>query len=279
MHINHNYYTEHGELAYTVRRLGHGKSKQFSIFDALGQTTTLDALPLTIYRLPILLDAAKSRTVFITEGEKDADTLHAIGLIATTNPGGCHYGWSESYNQHFRGRHCVVLADHDGPGRRHGEQVSASLGNACASICLILPFGDLQRGPLDISDWLSCPNRKLHAQKCIEDLVIRNQIRKLEPNSYRKSPVKSRQVSAILDCQAFTSLQKLLLLVIREAQDWKDAESINPPRASDLATRCSVSRESAQRNLSALRKNGWIDGWAVNWGRVACARKNARRVK
>ena len=40
------------------------------------------------YRLPELLNAAPDTTVFVCEGEKDCDALHALGLIATTNPGG-----------------------------------------------------------------------------------------------------------------------------------------------------------------------------------------------
>jgi putative DNA primase/helicase len=40
------------------------------------------------YRLPDLLTADPSQTVFIVEGEKDADRLADLGLLATTNAGG-----------------------------------------------------------------------------------------------------------------------------------------------------------------------------------------------
>jgi putative DNA primase/helicase len=40
------------------------------------------------YRLPKLLAAPPTEPVWIPEGEKDADNVAALDLIATTNPGG-----------------------------------------------------------------------------------------------------------------------------------------------------------------------------------------------
>ncbi len=42
-----------------------------------------------IYRLPEVLEAVRrGETIFVVEGEKDADRLAREGLVATTNPGG-----------------------------------------------------------------------------------------------------------------------------------------------------------------------------------------------
>ena len=42
-----------------------------------------------LYRLPQVRKAvADGQTVFVVEGEKDADNLAKLGLVATTNPGG-----------------------------------------------------------------------------------------------------------------------------------------------------------------------------------------------
>ena len=42
-----------------------------------------------LYRLPEVVKAVQEgRPVYVVEGEKDADTLAAMGLTATTNPGG-----------------------------------------------------------------------------------------------------------------------------------------------------------------------------------------------
>jgi hypothetical protein len=40
------------------------------------------------YRLPELLAAEPDQIIFVTEGEKDADNVHALGLTATTNSEG-----------------------------------------------------------------------------------------------------------------------------------------------------------------------------------------------
>src|SRR5262249_704766 len=55
------------------------------------------------YRLPELVKAvAAGETIYIPEGEKDVDNLRAIGLVATTNPGGIKK-WRDEYSEHLRG--------------------------------------------------------------------------------------------------------------------------------------------------------------------------------
>ena len=78
-----------------------------------------------LYRLPGLR-ASGDATVWITEGEKDADRLHDEGLIATTNIGGAGK-WRDEYAEEFRGKHCVVLQDNDQAGRDHAATVARSL--------------------------------------------------------------------------------------------------------------------------------------------------------
>ena len=76
-----------------------------------------------LYRLPGLR-AAGDATVWITEGEKDADRLHDDGLIATTNIGGAGK-WRDDYAEAFRGKHCVVLADNDPQDERPEDRQAA----------------------------------------------------------------------------------------------------------------------------------------------------------
>src|SRR4051794_17247580 len=40
----------------------------------------------TLYRLPELLAAPPDQPAFLVEGEKDADRLASLGLVATTSP-------------------------------------------------------------------------------------------------------------------------------------------------------------------------------------------------
>jgi hypothetical protein len=55
------------------------------------------------YRLPQLIAAPSNEPVWICEGEKDANNVAALGLIATTNPGGAGK-WQHELTQWFKGK-------------------------------------------------------------------------------------------------------------------------------------------------------------------------------
>jgi hypothetical protein len=103
-----------------------------------------------LYRLPGLR-ASGDATVWICEGEKDADRLHDEGLIGTTNIGGAGK-WRDEYAEEFRGKHCVVLQDNDQAGRDHAATVARLLIGAAASVKVLLLPGLPEKG--DVSDWL-----------------------------------------------------------------------------------------------------------------------------
>lgn|SRR5215831_4589608 len=65
------------------------------------------------YHLPEVIDAiAHERIVYIVEGEKDAETLRKLGIVATTNAGGCN-GWKPELNEFFKDAIVVIIGDHD----------------------------------------------------------------------------------------------------------------------------------------------------------------------
>lgn len=85
--------------------------------------------PDLLYRYDELLRNMAARPhdpVFICEGEKDTDTLCALGLIATTNPHGA-LKWKSEYNETFARRDVVILIDNDPNGQRRGERLSREL--------------------------------------------------------------------------------------------------------------------------------------------------------
>jgi hypothetical protein len=104
------------------------------------------------YRLPELLAAAAAEPVWICEGEKDADNVAALGLIATTNPGGAKV-FQPELAQWFKGKELTyVLEDNDDAGREHTRKVLATLHGVVPSITVIA-FPELpDKG--DVSDWL-----------------------------------------------------------------------------------------------------------------------------
>ncbi len=91
-----------------------------------GWAWNLDGVRLVLYRLPELL-ARSSAPAMIVEGERKADALAELGLMATCNVGGCGMGWLPSYSATLRGRRCVVLPDCDAAGVRHAMLIVGSL--------------------------------------------------------------------------------------------------------------------------------------------------------
>ncbi|MGK0188704.1 MAG: hypothetical protein ACI9R3_004516 [Verrucomicrobiales bacterium] len=76
--------------------------------------------------------ADPKRLVFIAEGEKDVLTLEANGLVATTNPMAASK-WRDHFSDALAGRHCVILPDHDKPGKAHRNVVAESLKGKVAA--------------------------------------------------------------------------------------------------------------------------------------------------
>ena len=76
-----------------------------------------------LYRLPEVLAAISSgKTVYLVEGEKDADRLAALGYAATCNfDGAAKEGqrtkWHSRYGDTLRGADVVIVADRDDPAR------------------------------------------------------------------------------------------------------------------------------------------------------------------
>lgn len=111
----------------------------------------LDGVTPVLYRFPAVLAADPAVPVVVVEGEKDADKLAAIGLVATTNAMGAGK-WRDSYSEHLRGRHIVVVPDNDDAGREHAHQVAHSLYGVAASVRVLTLDGLPDHG--DVSDWL-----------------------------------------------------------------------------------------------------------------------------
>lgn len=117
-----------------------------------GWEWSLRGVERALYRLPEILRAAPAATIFVTEGEKDADALAERRLVATTAPGGAGK-WLASYNETLRNRHVAVLPDNDAAGEAHAAAVAKALHGIAASV-KVLRLPDL---PLkgDVSDWLA----------------------------------------------------------------------------------------------------------------------------
>ena len=78
-------------------------------------------------------------TVFITEGEKDADTLsHLDDIPATTIPNGAGFSqWIDLYNNGLQGKDIIILTDNDDVGRKYGIKVAQNTLNIAKSVKII----------------------------------------------------------------------------------------------------------------------------------------------
>ena len=96
----------------------------------------LNGLDVPLYNLPSLLNATE--TVYIVEGEKDADSLQQMGYIATTPPHGAGHKWnSKNYNKFFKNKDVVILADNDDVGKTHAKDVASCVSGVAKSVKLI----------------------------------------------------------------------------------------------------------------------------------------------
>ncbi|MCT7353619.1 toprim domain-containing protein [Streptomyces sp. 15-116A] len=147
------YVDEHGQLLLTVKRLEPGYDGQRKTFRqyAPDGKPKVSGIRRVLYRLPEVLATAKAGgTVFIVEGEKDADNLAAQGACATTSIGGAGK-WNDAYTTALRGAgEVIIIRDRDDPGRRHAEQVAASVRAAGIAVRILEPA----KGK-DISDHLA----------------------------------------------------------------------------------------------------------------------------
>jgi hypothetical protein len=133
-----------------------------------GQHREVLAVRLVLYRLPELLAADPEHVVYIVEGEKDVEALVALGLVATTNPGGAKK-WHAEYGDVLRGRQVVVLPDNDEKGRQHEAHVRAALTGIVASGRTVVLPGLPETG--DVSNWLAAGGTREQLEALVVDTL------------------------------------------------------------------------------------------------------------
>jgi hypothetical protein len=116
----------------------------------------MDGIVRLPYRLPqVLARKAKGHTIFVPEGEKDADTLEALNLCATTNAGGAAWKYSPQFLEPFRGaKRIVLLTDCDDPGRKAALERAERLATVCDDI-RIVDLAPNRKDGFDVSDWVA----------------------------------------------------------------------------------------------------------------------------
>ena len=104
-----------------------------------------------LYRQQEVSSSPAGAKVFLVEGEKCADAVVGLGLLATTSPDGAG-SWQPGFAEHLRDKRVVLLPDNDAPGRRYAEAACSSLYGVAASV-QVLDLPNLGDGG-DVADWL-----------------------------------------------------------------------------------------------------------------------------
>ena len=126
----------------------------------------LQGVERVVYRLPELMEMEPGTGwVYIVEGEKDADALAELGLIATTNPGGVGK-WNASYNSTFRDHKVAIIPDNDSYGKGHALKVAQHLMPFAAFVRISELEGLPPKG--DASDWLAAGHGSAELQATVE---------------------------------------------------------------------------------------------------------------
>jgi hypothetical protein len=156
----YDYVDEAGQLLFQVVRKPGKEFRQRRPDGAGGWIWKLSDTRRVLYRLPQLLAAIQAGvTIFVVEGEKDADRVAADGCVATCNPHGAGK-WRPVYNETLRGADVVIVADRDKAGRAHARDIARNLDGIAARIRV----AEAAEGK-DISDHLA-------AGRSINDLVL-----------------------------------------------------------------------------------------------------------
>src|SRR5262249_52019665 len=123
---------------------------------------------LILYHLPQVIEAIqRGETIYVIEGEKDAEALHALGLTATCNVMGAGK-WRPSYSAALRGASVVVVPDNDPPGHQHARDICTALAGIAAKRKLVpLPTDTLHS---DISDWLHAGGTRTALEAHVEEV-------------------------------------------------------------------------------------------------------------
>lgn len=129
---SYDYTDEAGNLLFQKVRLvdeqGKKTFRQRKPDGAGGWVYNANDVPKVLYNLPAVLEAKeRDVTIWVVEGEKDANTLIRLGEVATTMPNGAG-SWLDIHTEALAGAKTVeIIADHDDVGIQHAVDVCRRL--------------------------------------------------------------------------------------------------------------------------------------------------------
>lgn len=109
-----------------------------------------EGLTIPLYNAPLLKRAREENAmVFLVEGEKDADNLTALGLVATTSEART---WNDRYTSTLAGTTVVIIPDRDSVGENHAQVVACQLQITGIEVYILRLPNLPPKG--DVTDWI-----------------------------------------------------------------------------------------------------------------------------
>lgn len=151
------YTDDAGVQLYRIERWEPGKNNRNKDFvQKLADGTPKKSERQVLYKLPAIKATPPHESIFIVEGEKCAEALASIGLVATTCAGGtgAWRTWTAELAAPLAGKKCVVIPDNDEGGLKLARHIVAVLQGAGASEVRWLEL-PLKKQADDVVDWLA----------------------------------------------------------------------------------------------------------------------------
>jgi hypothetical protein len=125
------YTDENRQPVFVKQRLKVGESgktyRLYKIDEHGRKQSSLSDARIVPYDLPALLDAKTAgRNIFLVEGEKAADAIKSIGMIASTAHTGAG-SWPAAITEYFAGAQVIILPDNDVPGWQYAYKAAEAI--------------------------------------------------------------------------------------------------------------------------------------------------------
>lgn len=165
---------------------------------------SLGDTPKVLYNLPSVLKAKdEGYAIWLVEGEKDADTLTEMGIIATTMPGGAGK-WLDIHTDALRGAFVEIVADNDKPGIEHAEMVKEALEDAGCTV-------HVWKSPVakDITDHLCLDGHGLETLEEVDFLSAADNVEQQEIELVSKEEETLEKILSVLQRDDMNIKQRL----------------------------------------------------------------------
>ena len=160
----YDYKDANGKYLYSKIRF-FGKVIRYAVIDKKNDSFTMEKPKgvYSLYNLPAAIRAIKKGyPVYITEGEKDVDTLKNLGFTAVT--AGSVSDWRSEFAHYFTGARVVILPDNDAPGLELKDKILKSLRAFAHSIKVVIT-SQAEHG--DVTDYMN----ERHSKEDLKELI------------------------------------------------------------------------------------------------------------